>query len=122
MKALVTSTAQDGGLVAARSLASAGFLVTGTDLQRVPRGVLITSSYRGWQYERRRLCALTCQRYGTDVTPVVAFVQVARAAIAEKSRRIGVSAKAEVLDPIDAGGCQACGDVSGQVEQGVAGP
>lgn len=39
MKALITNAVQDGGLVAARSLARAGFSVTGADVLRLPRGV-----------------------------------------------------------------------------------
>ena len=65
---------------------------------------------------------LIFQRYGIDVTPVVFLAAVRRPAEAEKARRIGISAVAEVLDPADARRGQAGGDIAGKVEQGVTGP
>src|SRR5262245_16901731 len=62
------------------------------------------------------------QRYGIDVTPVVRLFAVGRAAVAEKTRFLGVSAMAEVLDPVDAGGLEPRRDVAGKVEQGVVRP
>src|SRR5262249_58729763 len=60
-----------------------------------------------------------CERDGVDVAPVVGLVAVDAAAIAEEPRCIGISAVAEVLDPADAGGGEAVGDIAGKIEQGV---
>ena len=43
--------------------------------------------------------ALICERYGTDVAPVVALAAMGRAAVAEEAGRVGVGAVTEVLDP-----------------------
>src|SRR5262245_50187742 len=66
--------------------------------------------------------ALICERYGIDVTPVVRLAPVGRPAVAEKPRRIGISAVADVLHAGDAGGGQAGGDIAGEVEQRMARP
>src|SRR5262249_25647214 len=61
---------------------------------------------------------LVCERDGVDVAPVVGLVAVGAAAIAEEPRCIGIGAVAEVLDPAHAGGGEAGGDITGEIEQG----
>src|SRR5262249_36487178 len=73
------------------------------------------------RWRESRAAASIFQRYRADVAPVVGFLAVGGAAVAEEPRRIGVGAKAEILHPADAGGSKAGGDVAGQIEQGVTG-
>src|SRR5215813_11720016 len=54
--------------------------------------------------------------------PVVGLGAMGGAAVAEEPRRIGIGAVPEVLDPADAGGGEAGGDIAGKIEQGVPRP
>src|SRR5262249_14335256 len=65
---------------------------------------------------RSAVPTLICQRYGIDVTPGVGLAPMGRPAVAEKPRRIGISAVADVLHAGDAGGGQAGSDIAGEVE------
>src|SRR3981189_2613978 len=58
------------------------------------------------------IALLICERYGIDVTPVVALLAVGRPAVAEEARGIAISAMAEILHARDAGAREprgACG-------------
>src|SRR5689334_18501052 len=66
----------------------------------------------------RACCALTDERDGVDVAPVVALVAMGGAAVAEEPGRVGIGAVPEVLDSAHAGGGEARGDIAGKIEQG----
>src|SRR5262249_25114712 len=70
----------------------------------------------------RACCALSCERDGVDMPPVVGLGAMGGAAVAEEPRRIGIGAVPEVLDPADAGRGEAGGDIAGKIEQGVLRP
>ena len=59
--------------------------------------------FRSRVQTRRALAMLICQRYGIDVTPVVALLAVGRPAVAEEARGIAIGAMAEILHARDAG-------------------
>src|SRR5262249_60841045 len=58
------------------------------------------------------------ERDGVDVAPVVGLVAVGAAAVAEEPPCIRIGAVAEILDPADAGGGEAGGDIAGKIEKG----
>src|SRR4029450_8355428 len=57
---------------------------------------------------------------GVQMPPVVGLAAMDRAAIAEEGLRLGVGAASERAGAADAGPCEPCRDVAGQVEQRVA--
>src|SRR5688572_29818919 len=63
---------------------------------------------------------LACERDGVDVAPVVGLGAVGRAAVRVELRRVGVGAQADVLDLRNARARKARGDVSRQIEHGMA--
>src|SRR4051794_40215898 len=56
---------------------------------------------------------------GVEVPPVVGLAAMDRTAIAEEGLRLGVGAASEGVDAADAGPCEPCRDVAGQIEQRV---
>ncbi len=70
--------------------------------------------------ERRSRRRFISQRDRIDVAAVIGFAAVGGAAEAEKLRRIGVGAQAEILDMADAGPRQARRHIAGKIEQRMA--
>src|ERR1700716_162349 len=68
------------------------------------------------------IALLICERYGMDVTPVVALLAVGRPAVAEEARGIAISAMAEILHARDVGAREPRGDVARKVEERVLRP
>src|ERR1700676_1488787 len=62
------------------------------------------------------------ERDGVDVAAVIRLGAVRHAAIAEKTRRIGIGAQAEILGMADASPRQPRCDIAAKIEQGMARP
>jgi hypothetical protein len=70
---------------------------------------------------RRSPFASSRQRDGVDVAAIIPFAAVGGATEAEEARRVGIGAQIKVLDVPDSGSLEAGGNVTGEIEQGMAG-